>query len=963
MTARSPPYLVEYPRSSQEIAVVLDRLLADAGFGPLEADPLLHALVRVAARYGEIVTQALNAAPDRHLKVFSEFLARPARAVTAARVHVSFKPSASASGNPVKVPAHTQIAGRSNGAEGPPVFETLAPIDLVRADVVRVLFVDAGHRHAAELNPAPLQAGLGQDVPTVLAPVAYELHIAHSAAFGVGGLRQVRIQVDVQDPGSCDPCPQLEWLVRTPDGDLLLEIVKDTTQSLMRSGETELLPPPTWPKTMVDGIEARWLTLRCTHGSATVEPTVPWRAPRLAALRVQITAMLAEQGLTVACHNSVPLDISKDFFPFGEVPRFGSVFQLLCPAFAEPGASIEMQIQLTNPIGAPESPIPPVTRDGRPVVAWEISTARGFQSVAAKDGTQSLTQSGSVVFTVRVDVAAATIAGQSGIWLRARLVSGDYGRTSPIDGSGIAVLRAPAIQSIAVQSALERGPMLPESLISWGALTSRRLDPALPSAVDAFPTSEVDGPALYIGLGGIGVPDARVAFEKTRTICWSVRPRLSASPPVLGKTTRRVDAPCWQMRGVAGWRDVSVNDESAGLTRAGIVTLRLPERPEYWADIMLDETASRLVWLRLIWPAERAIPLLPLGLSMNSVPAQHSQLLRNEILGSSNGRPDQVFRALRTPIIGEVRLQVREADDDWTDWTEVEALSADQGGRNFTLNRITGELCFGDGRNGDIPPAGPNNIRLAEYRTGGGRIGNQPAGAITQIRSAVPAVESVTNHEPATGGSDADGRARGGLQAAAWLRHRDRAVCADDFVDLALLSSADVARAFCIPGRDLSLAGPGGETDAATQPGVVSLIIIPHSTDPYPQPGIGLLESVKNYLDLRRTPIGRLVVLGPTYSRANVRIRVAPAPGWPPEEVSATCKRRVAEFLHPLTGGPFGSGWALGQCPHRSDILGLLDAVDGIGLVRGLGLSIDVPTAMPVIIAAGTTDLAPCELP
>jgi predicted phage baseplate assembly protein len=421
------------------------------------------------------------------------------------------------------------------------------------------------------------------------------------------------------------------------------------------------------------------------------------------------------------------------------------------------------------------------------------------------------------------------------------------------------------------------------------------------------------------------------------------------------------------MRSADGWRDTTVNDGSAGLTQSGIVTLTLQDEPGEWRGGTLDPAARKLAWLRIIWPAEqvsRAIPELPIGLTINSVLAQHSQHLTNEIVGSSNGRKNQILKALRTPIIGDVVLQVREVDDDWVTWNEVDTLAASRAeSRDFTVDRSTGELRFGDGRFGRIPPPGANNIRLHQYTTGGGSLGNQPVKAIAQMRSAVPAVESVINLEPATGGLDAEDAARVRADASAWLRHRDRAVCGDDFADLALKASPEVARAFCVAERDLGVAAPAAMPESATQPGVVSVIVIPRSTDPSPQPGLALLTTVKDYLDPRRSPAGRLVVVGPTYTRISVRLRVMPTAGWSPEGVAVECKRRIAEFLHPLTGGPDGCGWALGQRPHRSDLYGLLDAIDGVDFVRGLRLSIDAPTGMPIIVVAGTIDVEPVREP
>jgi predicted phage baseplate assembly protein len=797
--------------------------------------------------------------------------------------------------------------------------------------------------------------------------VTYALHINQRMAFSVPGLQRVSVQVNVQDAGSSYPSSQFEWTVATPTGDMAIEVERDTTDGLSRSGEVVLIAPSAWPAVPVNGIESLWLTLRLRHGPEALAPAPRWRPPHLAALSIRAVAATGPQAVAAACHETMPLDISKDFFPFGERPRFGAVFQVLCPVFGEPGARVEVLVRLTNPEGATAAPIPPVSREGHPTVVWEIATTSGFQAIAANDGTQSLTQDGSLVFSVPNDVTAITIAGKTGPWLRARLASGQYGSTPATDGTASPMIRAPAVKSLAVRSTLERGPLLPEHLVSQGALMSVQIDPSMPSPVDAFPSSDVGGPVLYVGLDALGgALGALDVLAKGYVISWHVRPTPPTPPIIFGEPAPSTATPRWQMRTAGGWRDTTMHDGSVGLTQSGIVTLTLQDDPGEWLGSTLDPAARNLAWLRVIWPAvqvSRAIPQLPIGLTINCVLAQHSQHLTNEIVGSSNGRKDQVFKALRTPIIGEVQLQVREVDDDWVTWNEVDTLSASlSDSRHFTVDRSTGELRFGDGRFGRIPPPGANNIRLHQYTTGGGSLGNQPAKAIAQMRSAVPAVESVTNLEPATGGMDAEDAARVRAHASARLRHRDRAVCADDFADLALRASPDVARAICVAERDLGVAAPA-MSESATQPGVVSTIIIPRIADPCPQPSFHLLETVKNYLDARRSPAGRLVVVGPTYTRVSVKLQVVPAAEWSPDGVASECKRQIAEFLHPVTGGSEGCGWALGQRPHRSDLYGLLDAIEGVDFVRGLSLSIDVPTGMPIIAAAGTIDVEPMSGP
>jgi hypothetical protein len=520
------------------------------------------------------------------------------------------------------------------------------------------------------------------------------------------------------------------------------------------------------------------------------------------------------------------------------------------------------------------------------------------------------------------------------------------------------VVFAPAIRSIAVQSTLDRGPLPPEHLVSQGSLMSRQIDPRLASPVDAFPSPDVDGPTLYIGLDVTGSPGELVQGQ---VLNWYVQPAPPMGPPTLCEPVERPVGQRWQVRVADGWRDIAVRDNSNGMSRPGVATLMLPDAASEWPGNSLYP--RKLVWLRIVWQAEPApgpLPRLPTRLALNGVAVRNTQWLRNEIVGSSSGRPGQVFKALRTPIIGDVLLQLREPDDKWVEWNEVETLAYSRADAcNFTLDRSTGELRFGDGRTGRIPPAGANNIRLLEYTIGGGSTGNQPASATVQLRTAIPSVDSAIMLGPASGGLDAEDAASVRRHASAWIRHRDRAVCADDFADLALRASPEVARAFCVAERDLAAATSTRMEDLEPGLGVASIIIIPHSADPAPQPSPDLLATVKAYLDERRSPIARLVLVGPTYTRVSVRLEVITNPDWSPDAVASECSQRITEFLHPLTGSSDGCGWTLGEQPHRSDLYGLVDTIDGVDFVRALSLSIDAPSGIPIIIAAGNIEVQP----
>ena len=61
--------------------------------------------------------------------------------------------------------------------------------------------------------------------------------------------------------------------------------------------------------------------------------------------------------------------------------------------------------------------------------------------------------------------------------------------------------------------------------------------------------------------------------------------------------------------------------------------------------------------------------------------------------------------------------------------------------------------------------------------------------------------------------------------------------------------------------------------------------------------------------------------------------------------LEATVVEALEHFLHPLTGGPAGQGWAFGRKPHKSDLYALLETLDGVDHVQSLEVKEEPDTA------------------
>src|SRR5262249_24879753 len=143
--------------------------------------------------------------------------------------------------------------------------------------------------------------------------------------------------------------------------------------------------------------------------------------------------------------NAAPTDPTKDFFPFGLQPAFGDTLYIASSeAFSKTGVKVTFQIALTNPeTGGAQTPIKPVGAH-LTKLRWEIwdsvrwvflgNSEAGRENHHAETGfsdtTRAFTESGKVTFRIPETMGATKIAGVSSLWVRVRMIDGDYGRAA-----------------------------------------------------------------------------------------------------------------------------------------------------------------------------------------------------------------------------------------------------------------------------------------------------------------------------------------------------------------------------------------------------------------------------------------------------------------------------------------------------------------------------------------------------
>jgi hypothetical protein len=183
------------------------------------------------------------------------------------------------------------------------------------------------------------------------------------------------------------------------------------------------------------------------------------------------------------------------------------------------------------------------------------------------------------------------------------------------------------------------------------------------------------------------------------------------------------------------------------------------------------------------------------------LPVEQGRLVANEVLGVSDGSPDQRYPLRHTPVILRSRSGAADGNRDLTVvtqsgtitsvWDLRETLAFSHPSQRDYVVEIDEEdqatVIFGDGRLGRIPDNGAE-VR-ASYRVGGGAAGNVGPKKIRTIVAA-PSLTvlgaTVTNPEPAVEGSEREPIERAIRHAPAVFRSLKRAVTTADYEALAL---------------------------------------------------------------------------------------------------------------------------------------------------------------------------------
>lgn len=329
-----------------------------------------------------------------------------------------------------------------------------------------------------------------------------------------------------------------------------------------------------------------------------------------------------------------------------------------------------------------------------------------------------------------------------------------------------------------------------------------------------------------------------------------------------------------------------------------------------------------------------------------------------ELIGTSTGLPNMSFELGETPSVdGTTELYVQDGDV-YSKWTQVQHL-LDNGPTDLVYQVNTDAnnsvyITFGDGVSGVIPTI-HSEIR-ANYMVGGGLIGNVPSDTLVDIvyvpglstnqTTALQSIVTVTNADPAIGGSDPETTNQIRVSAPASLRAANRAVTLQDYADLSI-----------------SVSGVGKANASAETWTSVTIYIAPSrsSIDSDLAPGLDdlgdptleydrLKADIETYLEDKILLGTSITIQPPTYVDLIITLQYAKLDQYTTAEVELAVKQAL------LTS--FGyNGMDFQDTIYPQDIEFALNQVPGVKTIKVTDFHIEGDTGLDTVIVGAADEI------
>lgn len=260
-------------------------------------------------------------------------------------------------------------------------------------------------------------------------------------------------------------------------------------------------------------------------------------------------------------------------------------------------------------------------------------------------------------------------------------------------------------------------------------------------------------------------------------------------------------------------------------------------------------------------------------------------------------------------------------------WEETERLDGEKNKRCYLLDRMNGELIFGDGVHTKLPKVLNDTAMKIIIRRSNGKNGNVPAGCIHDVKENVLFLDRITNPVPISGGSDMESLSNALKRGANIICSKKRLVSLQDYIREIKLLSDQITDVRMVTEKT---------KDGSIRPGTVTAVLLCKNQDSDSGSFQNLAKEMKHkLLAACELTIAEecLIITEPVFVRISVDVWVGSVNMDDSFEIQNTILGCLAQYLDPVESEG-GRGWEIGTLPKPTQILMKLNVLKGKAIIQ-----------------------------
>lgn len=270
----------------------------------------------------------------------------------------------------------------------------------------------------------------------------------------------------------------------------------------------------------------------------------------------------------------------------------------------------------------------------------------------------------------------------------------------------------------------------------------------------------------------------------------------------------------------------------------------------------------------------------------------------------------------------------------WVKWKPVSNLVAyGMDDRVYEIDCPKGEILFGDGRNGKIPPAQYNESIKISYCICSGTAGNIEEHMVSDFVRSFVNIVSVDNPSPIMGGVDKETIDNAARRIFGQISGGNRLVSLSDFEDSICCNDRNIYKVKCLSHVD---------EHSKTAMGITSVAVLPRKF----MQGYEKFQSIKDriwkYMDEKApatlSQSSRLRIFEVGYVETSVDLDVVIDDFNAYQTVYKNIETKLQSFLNPVTGNFSGNGWEIGEFPRKEFIYNYIKTIQGIKWIKNINI-------------------------